>query len=601
MFGLFRNPFGKSSVTYDKDTEEKFFNNSVKFKIPRGYTVTCKYDIRGNVKSSSDKKKKEEKVEFGFDHGNEKGFQQIKKKDDIVIRSYFGKNTSSGEYTVRAQKYNETMAKFDDDFFILKASGRKQPEQNFLKINNLPDFIELSEYVSKENIELLKQQSNFEITRKISVKEVKEKYNIENHLNNSAFKQCMTQLLSGLAAQVDVKIEENIIQNNDGCSYSITFKTDNNRSVEYKVTSKHMDSYIAEIIFSQDGVQQVSEKREYYNKNKDKLDIKDFYNNVNDIDDIFLTKDTEDLVLNKCVDSQRRIFSTDSTVFERQKVVDDNQSCKIMFDVPRHKYEGQYSSSRVRDDEKWFEDAKPKGEGKFTFASDSNLKILGQDVQFKAGTTVECSNWNGFKTITYDEDAKEEDRQAEITVEYNGEITPYTFKEEIDDETKQKRVKCYNNEGVEVNPNDICHADKNLEEAGAGLYSVGGYNTDKPSPYGGGTGGAGSTRTPLSSRNIEKSKKTADERTDEKNNKKDDKEKKTEDEDDKNKKAGLNNDNAKLSLDRNNIGKKPEFNVVLFVLLLLTIIGAILYWMDYKDKLKQYENNKRDGRPMMRF
>ncbi len=614
----------KNTKTLTEKTAVSVFNGLAKYEIPKNCTVTAKFGKNNIIKDEKNKNKATIKAV----QGNTKYDYEFTKENQNVILSTFTHKPGGDNCEVKVKEYNKTQQEFTDERIKIEAMSKSPDDvlkdikdnvkKNFFTKNNLPDFKELSKYVSEENINLLKKYSNISIKRKMSVRDIKSKYYVNGR--DTLFNNILSNnIISGLRDTDIVEVEETV--NFDAGSYTIKF-SNGGKTMKYNVIMSK-DLCTEDISLEQGGRTIISQQKEYKSGEQDFLDIRNFDDTDLDIPDFdsvyrkdmdsFVLTTYQDFTKHKRMAKKRTIYyqgviSSDSAVFQgfidRQNFnLIDGEQYKVIFSASRHEYDGEYSIPNAGP--KWYDRAKPKGTGTFKFGIDDNLTILGKTVQFKKGAIVECGNWNGLKTITEGEEGK----PIEIRVDYNGETKNYTFEKEKD-ESDRLRVICRDLDSKEeVDPNDICHADENLEEAGAGLYG-GGYDTGKPGTYSGGSGarrgGADSTRTPSSSRNIERSKTPDDERTDEKNNKKDDKkkddkEKKTEDEDDENKKISLNNENAKLSLDRNNMSKKPEFNVMLFILLLLTIVGAILYWMDYKDKLEKYENNKRYNRMMTRF
>lgn len=615
----------ESTKTLTEETTVSVFDGLAEYEIPKNYTVTAKFGKNNTIKND-EKNKNKATIKAVQQEGTKYDYEFTKENQNVILSVFVDRPGDNCE--VKVKEYNKTQQEFTDERIKIEASVRHEDEvlkdikdnvkKNFFTKNNLPDFKELSKYVSEENINLLKKYSNISIKRKMSVRDIKSKYYVNGR--DTLFNNILSNnIISGLRDTDIVEVEENVMF--DVGNYIIKF-SNGDKMMKYNVIMRE-DIYNEDIFFKQGAREIISQHKEYKKSvEQDFLDLRNFDDtdlDIPDFDSVY-RKDIDSFVLtiyldfiqHKKIPGERRfcyqgVASNNLAVFQgfidRQNFnLIDGERYKVIFSGSRHEYNGEYCIPNSV--QKLYDDAKPKGTGKFTFGIDDSLNILGKTVQFKKGAIVDCDNWDGLKTIT----GGEERKPIEISVDYNGEKKTYMFEKEKD-ENGLVRVICRNEAHEEVDPNDICHADENLEEAGAGLYG-GGYDTGKPGTYSGGLGarrgGAGSTRTPSSSRNIERSKTPDDERTDEKNNKKDDKkkddkEKKSEDEDDENKKISLNNENAKLSLDRNNMSKKPEFNVMLFILLLLTIVGAILYWMDYKDKLEKYENNKRHSRMMTRF
>jgi hypothetical protein len=188
----------KSTKTLTEKTAVSVFDGLAEYEIPRNYTVTAKFGKNNAIKNDNKNKATIKAVQ-----GRTKYDYEFTKENQNVILSTFICRPGD-DCEVKVREYNKTQQKFTDACISIEATYKSGDDvlknikdnvrKNFFIKNNLPDFTELSKYVSEQNIDRLKKYSNISIKRQMSVRDVKSKYcvngrntSFNNILSNGSF------------------------------------------------------------------------------------------------------------------------------------------------------------------------------------------------------------------------------------------------------------------------------------------------------------------------------------------------------------------------------------------------------------------------------
>lgn len=281
----------ESTKTLTEETTVSVFDGLAEYEIPKNYTVTAKFGKNNTIKND-EKNKNKATIKAVQQEGTKYDYEFTKENQNVILSVFVDRPGDNCE--VKVKEYNKTQQEFTDERIKIEASVRHEDEvlkdikdnvkKNFFTKNNLPDFKELSKYVSEENINLLKKYSIISIKRKMSVRDIKSKYYVNGRdtlFNNILY----NNIISGLRDTDIVEVEENVMF--DVGNYIIKF-SNGDKMMKYNVIMRE-DIYNEDIFFKQGAREIISQHKEYKKSvEQDFLDLRNFDDTDLDIPDLIV-------------------------------------------------------------------------------------------------------------------------------------------------------------------------------------------------------------------------------------------------------------------------------------------------------------------------